>query len=59
MSHLFDTEPGADFRLMAATSRQIFVAHVEEGFSEEQAMQLTMTILGEGIRANRPGPAPD
>lgn len=58
MSKLFDTEPGADFRMVAATSRQIFVAHVEEGFSEEQAMQLTMTILGEGLRANQPGPGP-
>lgn len=38
-------EPRSDFRTAAATAREIFVAMVDAGFSEEQAMQVVLALL--------------
>jgi len=41
-------EPNADMRAMANAARQMFVALVDEGFTEEQAL----ILLGQTITAN-------
>lgn len=44
-------EPSADLRAFASIMRQMFVALVDQGFTEQQAL----TIIGQAIVANRPG----
>lgn len=44
-------EPSADMRVLAANLRQMFLALVREGFTEQQAL----TIIGQCISANAKG----
>lgn len=47
------TEPSADLRQLASTMRQTFVALTDEGFTEQQALQ----IIGALLAANGKGGA--
>lgn len=40
-------EPNADIRTAAATMRQFFIAYMESGFTEVQAMQLLVGMLAQ------------
>ena len=44
-------EPHADIRGMAGTARQMFLAYVEQGFTENQALYLVASIVGQGPKA--------
>jgi len=46
----FSTEPAADLRRAASGLRQMFVALVNEGFNEHQAL----VIIGQMMAAQRP-----
>ena len=48
-------EPTADLRLFADINRQMYQAHVDEGFSPREALELTKIFLRESIRANLGG----
>jgi len=41
-------EPRSDFRQAAAAAREVFVAMVDAGFTEAQAMQVVLAILTRG-----------
>jgi len=45
-------EPHADIRESAATSMQIYTAYLEVGFTELQALKITIAVLTVGIRGN-------
>jgi hypothetical protein len=42
-------EPAADYRAMAYTVRQMFLALVQEGFSEQQALVIVGSIIAASI----------
>lgn len=46
-------EPHAEMRSLAASWRQLFLALVEAGFDEEQAMRVVVATAG-GITAHNP-----
>lgn len=41
-------EPNGDFRTAAATIRQMYLAYMQVGFTEEQALQITLHFLPNG-----------
>lgn len=47
-SEAMKIEPNGDFRTAAATIRQMYLAYVQAGFTEEQAMQLVKHFLPNG-----------
>lgn len=50
-----DEEPSADFREMAVNLRQMFVALVQAGFREDQAMHAVGVTIASAIHAPRGG----
>jgi len=46
------TEPTADLRQMASLLRQTFIALVNEGFTEAQALKIVGEIIGSTMRGN-------
>lgn len=46
-------EPHADMREMAATTMQIFIAFKEQGFNDNQALTLTITMITTGARGDK------
>lgn len=47
-------EPHADLRQLARLHRQIFVAYVEAGFTEQQAMQLMGVHVAAAYQGSEP-----
>lgn len=50
MSSLPPIEPSGDFRQGALAVRGMFLAYIEVGFTEEQAMRLILTHINAGGR---------
>jgi hypothetical protein len=49
-------EPSADLRSAASVTRQMFVALVDEGYSEAQALTLVHGVLTSGIKRGKGQP---
>lgn len=43
-------EPRSDFRQAASVARELFIAMVDAGFTEVQAMQVVITVLTAGTK---------
>ena len=48
----FNTEPSADLRTFASVVRQAYVALKNEGFNEDQAVELTKAMILYGNRSS-------
>lgn len=48
-----DEEPSAGYREMAKNFREIFVALVHEGFTEQQALGIMADLMRSAFEANR------
>lgn len=46
-------EPSADMRAMAKTTRNMYMALVQEGFTKNEAMQILGSMLTAAFIANR------
>lgn len=45
-------EPTADLRVLADINRQVYQAHIDEGFTPREAMEIVQTFMRESIRQN-------
>lgn len=46
-------EPNADMRVFASHIRQMFIALIQEGFTETQALIICGNVISAGMRNNK------